>query len=389
MSSRSRGKGGDKSRDRPLRIAFVIGTLSLAGSELQLTRLACELKSRGHEVNVLALGVSRSGVLADVLDAAGVPLRSFGFTRIRDDRQRIRPWAAMRELAKFAGFVRVVMSLRLDVCHAYLFHPYALALPVAVLARVPVRASGRRGMSAGFPLGRLHRVLQRLSNMTATVVIANSESIAEEVRLTERFPAENVVVIANGVDLPDHAADAGAEPPVGVMVANLIAYKGHRDLVEALAIMRDPPQVRLLGEGPERCELEEMIESRGLSRRCLLEGSVVDAKRAYLDGQFALLTSHTEGLPNAILEAMAAGLPVVATRVGGVPSLVEDGVTGITVPPRSPESLAVAIARLVAEPDLRVSMGRAARERAYAYRWDRCVDAHISVYRGARGNGSA
>jgi glycosyltransferase involved in cell wall biosynthesis len=164
------------------------------------------------------------------------------------------------------------------------------------------------------------------------------------------------------------------------MVANLIAYKGHADLLAALTMLESRPVIRLIGEGPERHQLEREIRRLELSDVVQLEGHLPQAAEIFREVQFALLTSHHEGLPNALLEAMAAGLPVIATAVGGVPELVDHEKTGLLVPPSDPVALAQAIAIMSSDTERRVEYGRAARAKALRYSWERCREAHLSVY---------
>jgi glycosyltransferase involved in cell wall biosynthesis len=187
-------------------------------------------------------------------------------------------------------------------------------------------------------------------------------------------------VIPNGVDIPETATDVRGADPVGVMIANFQPAKGHLNLVEALRIVDRPPLIRLLGDGVERPRIEAAIAAAGLGGTLRLEGRLPDAAAQLAHVQFCVQPSNDEGLPNAILEAMAAGVPVVATRVGGIPELIHDGVDGLLVPPGDPAALAAAIARLASDEALRVRLGAAARERARAFSWEACTDQHVRLY---------
>jgi glycosyltransferase involved in cell wall biosynthesis len=274
---------------------------------------------------------------------------------------------------------RYLRRLRPDVCHAFLFIGYTLVLPLAWAARVPVRISGRRG----FPVatGVLHRLLATAGRVASTMHLCNSQAGATATIAQEGVPTARVRVIPNAIEVPEPAADLTRQPARGVVIANLVGLKGHADLLAALAQLNDPPHMCFVGEGPAREHIADLIDRHHLGGVVTLAGSVPEAARMLPDFQFAVLPSHSEGLPNAVLEAMAAGLPAVATSVGGIPEIIVDGVTGLLVPPRSPAALAAAISRLAADPELRVRLGRAARETAAGFSLASCVTKHEAAYR--------
>jgi glycosyltransferase involved in cell wall biosynthesis len=365
---------------RSLRIILGTGSLEIGGTERQVVRLAVELQGRGHEVTVLVL--TRAGALATDLESAGVPVWELGLERelSRSATGRIRMRGLLRLWRRWFGLVRALRRRRPDVVHAFLFWSYVLLLPAARLARVRLRISGRRNMGTEKWAHRLYPLVERAADACSHLVVANAEAIAEVVGAG--VPKRKIRVIPNGVDLgtPPHAV--GRQPARGVMIANLISYKGHEDLLRALSLMLDPPDIDLYGDGPERARVEELVAALGLRGTVRLHGRIPEAARYYHDAQFAVLASHEEGMPNAILEAMAVGLPVVATAVGGVPEVVRNGHTGVLVPPHRPAELAAGIARLAGDPQLRVTMGRTGREMvATTYSWERCVRAHEALYR--------
>jgi glycosyltransferase involved in cell wall biosynthesis len=155
------------------------------------------------------------------------------------------------------------------------------------------------------------------------------------------------------------------------------------DLVEALDLLENPPVIDCYGEGPERERIERAAAQGRVEGRVRLHGRVDNAAEKYREAQFAVLASHEEGLPNAVLEAMASGLPVIATSVGGTPELIAHGETGLLVPPRAPLELARAIETIINDPSLRVELGRRARRRIEErFSWDKCVREHEDLYRG-------
>jgi glycosyltransferase involved in cell wall biosynthesis len=372
---------GTASGGRTLRIVLAIGSLQVGGTESQLVKLASRLAERGHEVHVVA--IARGGPYEARLRAMGIPTRVFGYggLRTRDGTGRRSPRIFLRETRKLIALWRHLRRLRPDVCHAFLFTCYTQVLPLAWAAGVPARVNGRRGASPPTPTGALRAVLDFAGHRSSSLYITNAHALAEALVREEKVPAGRIEVIANGVELPAGTADPARCPARGIVVANLIGYKGHADLVEALALLAGPPAVSFVGDGPERERLTELIRARGLAHVVTLTGAAPDARELLTGHQFAVLPSHAEGLPNAVLEAMAAGLPVVATSVGGVPEVLADGVTGLLVPPREPKELAAAIARLAGDPLLRQRMGAAGRRAAERLSVEDCAARHEAVYR--------
>ena len=366
---------------RPLRIVLSIGSLQIGGTESQLVKLAGRLAARGHDVHVIA--VCHGGPYEARLRSLGIPTRVFGYggLRLRDETGKRSPRVLLAETRKLVAMWGHLRRLRPDVCHGFLFTCYTHVLPLAWAAGVPVRVNGRRGASPPTPTGLLRAVLDFLGHRSSSLYITNSRAQAENLVREENVPAHRVEVIANGVEPPRRHADPSRRPARGIVVANLIEYKGHADLIEALSLLATPPPLCLVGEGPERGRLTELIRARGLGHVVTLAGAVPDARDLFEHYEFAVLPSHGEGLPNAILEAMAAGLPVIATAVGGVPEIVSDGVTGILVPSRAPAELAAAIETVAGDPVLRLRMGIAAREHAERLSVDECAARHETVYR--------
>lgn len=369
-----------------MKIALVVGSLDLGGTETQVCRLAVELRRAGHDARVMVL--TETGPLAATLEEEGVPFEAFGYggIRFRNANRKLRPWVVLGELGKIVKMYRSLRRFRPQVCHAFLYWAYVIALPIAAVAGVPVRLSGRRGLTRPRADSPIYRGLERFSNRFAAAITANADAVVEDVVVHEGVDRKRIHVIRNGVDIPKEVADVEREPAVGMIVANLIGYKGHADLVRALAKIDRPPTIRALGEGAERAAITSLLAEHGLRDVLILEGSVPKASQRWVEAQFGVLASHEEGFPNAVLEAMAAGVPMVATSVGGVPELIDDGVTGSIVPAKDPDAMSEAIARLASDPQLRKKMGTAARQEAERYSWPRCVDAHLELYRslGAR-----
>jgi glycosyltransferase involved in cell wall biosynthesis len=367
-----------------VRIALVTGTLGVGGTETQLCRLALELSKRGHDVKVFV--IFSGGPLESRLIDDGIDFEIFGWPGFvyRDPVKGLVPEELINGVRVVFRFWTSLWRFEADVCHAFLSWSYMLAMPGAVLGRIPIRISARRGLSSTLGLPRRELALQSLSNRCATIVVANSKLVADDVIVHERNLPRLVVVIPNGVDLPSITADVTCSAPNGLVVANLIAYKGHRDLLEALALMDNPPSIRFAGDGPERSALVQLAEDLGVAHQVTFLGQVSNARTLFSDAQFSILCSHTEGMPNAILEAMSYGVPVIGTRVGGIPELITDGVEGLLVPSHAPGALADALTRMTQDVDFRIRAAANARRRAADFSWSRCIDAHEELYSSRR-----
>jgi glycosyltransferase involved in cell wall biosynthesis len=381
-----------------MRILFPFGSLRIGGAESQFTRLAGELVERGHEVLVLAM--IGGGPLEADLERLGVPWtvgnwkiatrRGFpppGFFELPGWKRQVvamrgrpaRVWSKAQQIRHMWG---LMADFDPDICHAPLPHAFYTMMPGALLQGVPGRVTGRRAMSSAHSTRWSWQALTALSSLCANAVVSNSAELAADATAHEWIRPRNLVVIPNGVDIPDEATDVrGSEAP-GLMIANFQPAKGHRNLVAALRLV-DPgqrPVIRLLGDGVERGPVEAAIAEAGLDPWLPREGQVPDAARWLRHARFCVLPSNDEGLPNAVLESMAAGVPVVATRVGGIPELIDDGVDGLLVEPGDAAGLAEAMTRLATDEALRVRLGAAARKRARSFSWEACTDRHVELY---------
>jgi glycosyltransferase involved in cell wall biosynthesis len=196
--------------------------------------------------------------------------------------------------------------------------------------------------------------------------------------------------IPNGLDLrvwPPVEPAAREHPPVILCVSRFVARKRHEDLVGALSRLRDAGvefTADLVGEGPTKTDVQRLVRSVGLSSHVRFHGTLDQAAIRELMRTATLfcLASAWEGMPGAVMEAMAAGLPVVATNVNGTDMLVIDGVTGRLVPPKAPGRLAEAFADSLANPERLLEMGRAGRTRIEEeFSLDRMIDRKESLYR--------
>lgn len=370
------------------RLLVVTESLGVGGTESHLLRLLPRLAAGGWKIAVFCL--TEAGSRAGEIEAEGIEVHAM--PAILDPKGSIR-YPAHAALAA-AKLYRLARNWRPDLVHFYLPAPYLIGAPVAMAARVPVRIMSRRSLSLyqrSWPAAaRLERLLHRRMHL----VIGNSRAVVEELR-QEGVAEAKLRLIYNGIALAEpkisraearSALGLDAEALVGVVVANLIPYKGHVELIEGLALAASglPPGWRVLLAGRDqglKAALEALAQSRGIAGNVEFLGERSDIPRLLAAADFGLLTSREEGFSNVILEAMAAGLPMIVTRVGGNPEAVLDGETGLVVPPRDPEAIGDAVLRLARDPELRRKCGTAARARAAAeFSIEHCAAAHRELY---------
>jgi glycosyltransferase involved in cell wall biosynthesis len=214
-------------------------------------------------------------------------------------------------------------------------------------------------------------------------VITNCDAGANRLRL-ERVPARKIAVVRNGLDIDAFPARRmNHAPRKVVVVANLRREKGHDLLIDAAAdVLREFPDAsfEFVGDGADRARLEAHTAARGLSKAIAFLGHRDDVVDRLAAADMFVLPSRSEACSNALLEAMAAGLPIVATTIGGNLEVIDDGSSGLLVPPSS-EALATAIRRLMADPQASARFGEAARTAATTrYSFSRMVDGFESIY---------
>jgi glycosyltransferase involved in cell wall biosynthesis len=345
-------------RSGPLRVCFLIDELARAGTETQLLALLENLdRSLVSPYLCLLRGQSPA---SRALEPVDLPVLRLGVQSLKSPST----------LAKASRFIHFLRRQRIDVVQAYFPDSSYFGLPLAWLAGVPHRIRTRNNV--GHWLTWFHRLLGRGLNLVATTTITNAQAVRQAFLASDRARPASVIVLDNGVDsdrflslpLPEFR---GQEQRccVGV-VANLRPVKGLDVLLDAatrLAPIYPQVQFRVAGDGPLRTGLVAQAATRGLQDRLHFLGSVQDIP-AFLGGvDIGVLCSHAEGMPNSVLEYMAAGRPVVATSVGAVPEMIEDGIHGLLVSPGDSLALAESIGRLVADPGLASRLGQQARQR--------------------------
>jgi glycosyltransferase involved in cell wall biosynthesis len=355
-------------------VAVFLTRFEPGGTERQMTELVRRLDPARFRVHVACFhrdGAWLPRVLERAASVVEFPIQGFA-----------RPSIA----ARVAAFARWCRRERIAVVQTCDLYANIFGLPGAALGGVPVRIGSRRELNPDKTAGQIR--LQRFAYRFATKVVANSPA-AERMLHTEGLAPASTAVIPNGVDIaafPETSLSARTARPVRtiVTVANLRPEKSHETLLAAAAILRaELPELRyqIVGAGPRRAELDALVRSLGLERQVAFLGHREDVGQLLASADLFVLPSRSEAFPNGAIEAMAAGLPVVACAVGGLLDLVEHGRTGLLVRPEDPAALAAAIRSLVTDRDAASRLGSAARAQVVErYSFDRMVGAFESLY---------
>ena len=360
----------------PVRIAFCITDLDRGGAEQALVQVVTRLDRRNWEPAVFCL--APPGELVEPLESAGIPVTCFGAR-------------AARNVGVLVGLRRVLREFRPQILQTFLYHANIAGRLAGWMARVPhivcgIRVAERRSRS------RLR--LDRWTDWMVERHVCVSEGVAEFTRTVGRLPAEKLVVIPNGVDAARFAqsppADLGAFgiPPNArtlLFVGRLEFQKAPELLIEAAArCLPAHPDTHLLlvGDGALRGRLAAQAQETMVADRIHFAGSRTDVPGLMRSASLLVLPSRWEGLPNVVLEAMAAGLPVIATAVEGAAEVVRNGETGWLIPADSVTALADAMTAALDRPELTAALGAAAQQAVVeCFTWDRAAGAYAGLYR--------
>lgn len=363
-----RSRGRRPGSPNGLRTVQFVDSLRVGGAERQFLNLVEGLCARDVSVRVACFRAE--GALAGELDSHGVERIELPISSLRSPGALFRAWSLARYLRRE----------RIDVVHTTTLYPNILGVVAARMAGTRAIVASVRDM--GTMWNRQLLATERLVCRRAHAVVTNAEAIAERLA-AQGWDRAKIEVIRNGVvpnDLPPRShpefrRELGLPPdaPLVAAVGRLHWIKRLEDFVAAAAkVGADHPDAWFLVVGPissfpefERnaARLRQLGDRLGLGRRLVLTGLRRDVPRLLTELSVSVSSSLAEGLSNTLLESMAAGVPVVATAVGGTPEVVADGVTGFLTPARDPAALAAGISRLLDAPDLAARMGRAGRRR--------------------------
>ena len=337
-----------------MRILYVIESLEFGGAEKMLVSLANGF-AQEHSVTVCC--IKTTGALRPELDP------------------RIRVICLEKPEGAAYGLVfrlwRLMREGRYDVLHTHNWSVFAECGVAAILARIPIRVHTSHGRyeSVRTTLGGrvkrwLRHRLERVVSYGYSQVVTVSDSIQQAIGEAVGIPASRLITIHNGIDPGEPVRERTRTATTFVSVGRLVSIKRHDVMIEAFAeIVRECPDARLVvvGDGPERSRLEQLIRRCGVEGKVKLTGFRQDIPDLLADADIFLLTSGYEGISIALLEAMRAGLPSIATRVGGIPETIVDGQTGLLVDLADTDALRRAMAALGRDTERRAGMSREAR----------------------------
>ena len=361
-----------------MRILHTESSLGWGGQEIRVLTEARGVAARGHSVLLAAPAEAR--IFAEAarhgVEAVALPI----------GRKRPRGVAALRKLLASRPFDVVNTHSSTD--------SWLAALACATLARAPALVRTRH-ISAPAPGNAATRWLY---TRAARRIVTTGERLRAQVIAETGADPARVVSIPTGIDLARFRpgdrraarATLGLAPdtPLVGIVATLRSWKGHRYLVDAMAELPEPAAtLAIVGDGPQRAALEALVRERGMGERVRFAGNQADvAPWLQAFDVFCLPSYANEGVPQALMQAMACALPVVTTPVGSIEEIVADGETGVLVPPQDVERLRAALASLLADAGRREALGHRAREAAAArFGDDRMVERMIAVFAEASG----
>ncbi|HEX3204058.1 MAG TPA: GT4 family glycosyltransferase PelF [Nitrospiraceae bacterium] len=349
----------------PIRLLKFLAYLAIGGSERQVFNIRQGLDRSRFDLHLGCFGRFDEQIPVDL---TGTPLEVYKIGKLYGPR-------AMKECFRLRSYLR---RHRIDVVHAYNFYANVFAVPAARLARVPVVLASIR--DTGEIWTENQRAVNRMACRLADRVVVNAETIKRGL-VEDGYRPEQIVVVHNGIICPPLKEtdddrilhrERGLSPDdvlIGV-VCRIARVKGLEYLLDAARdVIARVPRARfvIIGDNsfnPEyREELKRQTARLGMQDRVIFTGFRLDVQKILSSLAVSVLPSLKEGLSNALLESMAAGLPVVATDVGGNPEVVIDGETGLLVPAKNPSALAEAICRVLLTPGLRQSFGQAGRRR--------------------------
>jgi len=350
----------------PIPVLTFLSNFLIGGTERQVVNLVKNHDRSRFEVHLACF--RRAGPLLREVDNSDVALSEYPITTL----------PSLKTLAQQGRFIRYLRAHRIRVVHSFGFYANIFAIPAARIAGVALVVASIR--DTGDHLTRAQKALQKSVCRAADRVLVNAQAV-RDVLVDAGYDPKRITIIRNGIDVDRFnglPSDPGVRASLGLpgagplvaVFARLNRLKGLEYFLDAAALLVNRfEHARFLIVGDSisseyREELEMRARALGLGERIVFAGFRDEIPQLLSEVTISVLPSLSEGLSNVVLEAMAAGVPVVATAVGGTKELIEDGVSGLLVPPRDASALAQAIGSLLADPERGARIGRAGREAA-------------------------
>lgn len=354
----------------PLSILHVLAPADVGGLETVVRALASGHTARGHTVTIAAIMDTATNPFVEEARASGLDVRV-----IHSPARSIRP--------ERAGVRAVLASSHFNILHSHGYRSDILDIGVARSMHVP-SVSTLHGFSATDRKARTYEWLQLRGVRRASAIVAVSSNVAQ--RLAQSgAPARSIHLIRNAATPPTQQLDRSeARVRLGLgdgfqigWIGRLSAEKGPDVMLESMSHLSDVPvTLSFVGDGPDRRALAERAANSGVDSRILFHGRVADAAQLLRAFDVIAVSSRTEGTPMVVLEAMAAGVPIVATSVGGIPDMLSAH-EALLVESENPDALAAAIRISLGDPDRSTERAQSARERLRA---DFDTDAWLTRY---------
>ncbi|MBX8577854.1 glycosyltransferase [Pseudomonas cichorii] len=384
-----------------MKLLYVIGSMEVGGAEQHLLRVSTALRAHGFKPEVFV--ITTGGPLTHAFIDGGVPVHGVMLPdwihRLLRNKRAIA-WLGL--LYSAVALVWLYWRMRPHAVHFFLPGAYIVGGVASIFGPRTRRIMSRRSLNLYQIKHRLFRRVEHWLHPRMDLVCGNSAAVVKDL-LAEGVRQGQIRLTYNGVAL-DRFADLKSretvrhdlsisdETLVFVIVANLIPYKGHSDLIEAFgkiqAHLPDPWVCLCIGrdDGIEN-SLRQQASNLGIGAQIRFLGSRQDVPELLNAANIGVLCSHEEGFSNAIIEGMAAKLPMVVTNVGGNAEAVVDGVTGLVVAPHAPDKLAEALLLIAQNPE-RDQMGERGRQRVETvFSMDACLQAYVDLYRGRTTDG--
>jgi glycosyltransferase involved in cell wall biosynthesis len=347
------------------RVLLLVTDLDIGGTPTVVRELATRISATGEfSLHVACLG--GPGAVAEQIRAAGIPVTALHATGATD-------------LAVGLRLANLLHAEQFDIVFSFLLHANAVA---AAMRPIFPRVRFLQAIQTTQPKPHWHWMVQRIARHMAEKIIVPTESAAAAAREWAGVPNSQIIIIPNAVDIPLPASES-RKPGMSIgFIGRLDPVKRVEDLLAAMPLLPEESSLHIFGYGPERIQLEADVRRMHLRERVTLHGPVTGPAEALAMLDVLVLPSDAEGFGLVLIEAMAAGVPLVATNVPGIRDVVRDGVNGLLVPARNPAAIAAAIQRIFSDANLRDELIRGGRQSvADRYTWEKVLPQYLTLLR--------